>query len=492
MDLFKQKTISGIGWSIVSRVGRQLVQFVIAVILARLLSPEEFGLIGMITVFIGFANIFLDMGFGSALIQKQDAGIVHFDSVFWINVIAGLLITITFLLTSSLIADFFNQPILSPLTKFIALSFLVGSLGIVHTSRLKKSLNFKRLALIEISALALSGIIAVITALAGLGVWSLALQSVLLSIFTVSLLWINSEWKPRIKFEFSYVKELLGFSSNLLGFSSFNYWIRNVDNLLIGKVIGSSALGIYGTAYRILLLPLSLISHTIGQVLFPAFSTIQTDKNRISRAYLNITSVIALITFPMMMGLFVVSDHFVKAVFGNQWLDMIPILRIFSIVSMVQSISTVNGNLYLSQGRTDLQFRVGLIIGSLGIGAIVIGLTWGIVGVALAYGIISILVFYPSLYIAVSLVGLRALDVLKNLSRIFLFSLIMSMVIWLIDLILPKQWASWISLISLSSLGAVLFFALIHLFNLRAYLDVKNLIIDQFKMLKSSNRSVIL
>jgi PST family polysaccharide transporter len=430
------------------------------------------------------------MGFGSALIQKKEVEKDHYNSIFWINLIAGITLAFIFFIASPFIANFYGEPTLNQLTKFISLSFIIGSLGIVQTSILKKSLLFKRLAIVEVGALILSGILGIISALIGLGVWSLAIQTVSLSFFTVIILWFINDWRPAFSFKRSYVKDLLGFSSNLLGFNSFNYWIRNIDNLLVGKILGTAALGIYSNAYRILLAPIYLISYTIGQVLFPAFSTIQENKEEIARLYLKMTGVIALITFPMMTLLFVLSDHFVLGLFGENWIEMIPILRVFSIVGILQSIGTINGNLYLSQGRTELQFKVGLVVGLLGISAIVIGLRWGIIGIAIAYGIATTILFYPTLNIAVSLVGLKAMDVLKNFLGIIVCTIIMGLLIWIFDQLFPDQWAHIISLIALSFIGSIIYFVLIHIFKVNQYKSVINILIQQFRLLRRSGDSI--
>ncbi|MAT96899.1 MAG: colanic acid exporter [Anaerolineaceae bacterium] len=477
----RQNTISGIGWSVISRVGRQSFQFVFQVILARILLPDAFGLVGMITVFVGFANIFMDLGFGSALIQKQDADEDHYSSIFWLNVAAGLSLMLIFVAASPLIARFYNQPDLIPLTIVSSINFFVGSFSVIHISLLKKELNFKKLAAAELSAVIVSGVFAVLMAWFGWGVWSLVLQSVLLTTITAVLLWIFNDWRPNWRFRWSSVKDLLGFSANLLGFTSFNYWIRNADNLLIGRFLGTLALGIYSYSYSIMLLPLSLVSRTISDVMFPALSSIQDDKPRIARIYLSMTRAIALVTFPMMVGLWVVTERFVLVIFGTQWLGMVPILKVFSIIGLIQSIGTLNGNLYLSQGRSDLQFKVGLVIGTLGVGSILIGLRWGIEGVAIAYGIFSVLVVYPSIHIAVSLVDLTFIKVAENLLSITLCSWIMAFFVWGIGQFLPPEWPDWLNLLIQVFTGSIIYFGLIHFLNIQAYYELRKMLVEQWK-----------
>jgi PST family polysaccharide transporter len=485
---FKQKTITGIGWSVFARLGRQGLQFVIEVILARLLLPQDFGLLGMLIVFIGFARIFTDLGLGSALIQKQDARPAHFFSIFWINVAVGFVLMLLFAGFSPLIARFYGEPVLVPLAIVISTNFLIGSISIVQSSLLRKRLDFRRLAFVELLATAGSGAAGILMALFGLGVWSLVVQSVLLTLFTGVLLWTVSDWRPMIRFEWGAVKEVLGFSTNLLGFTSVNYWLRNGDNLLVGKFLGTVALGLYAKSYSIMLLPLAMISNTIGYVMFPAFSAIQNDRKRIANVYLRITRTIALITFPMMAGLWTVSEHFVLVIFGPQWAGMIPVLNVFCLIGMLQSIGTLNGNLYLSQGRTDLQFKVGTVVGILGFGAIALGLRWGITGVARAYGLASVLLFYPSFSIAISLVDLAFSDLIRNLRAIAACTGVMVAAVWTLGLALPSLWPHWVLFVVQVSFGVITYLLLIRLFNVSAYREVRALLLEQWQLQRRQAR----
>jgi O-antigen/teichoic acid export membrane protein len=475
----KEAAISGIGWNVVSRLGRVGLQFIIGVILSRLLSPADFGLVAMITVFTGFATIFMDLGFGSALIQKQDTRPEHYDSVFWLNMAAGLLLMGLFAAVAPLLAWLYDQPLLTPLTLFISTNFLITAFSSVQITLLQKQLHFSRLAYAELAALIISGVIAIAMALTGFGVWSLAVQTVLLSLLTVIFVWMKSGWRPSWRFSREAVRELIAFSSNLLGFNSLNYWLRNGDNFLVGRFLGTAELGIYSRAYSLMLLPLSIVSRTVGQVMFPAFSSIQSDPARVARIYLRMTRTIAFVTFPAMVGLWVVSPHFVPAIFGDQWLDMIPILRIFCLVGLLQSIGTLNGNLYLSQGRSDLQFRVGLVLGLAGLLAIVLGLRWGIEGVAMAYAIFSALAFYPSVKIAVSLVGLSFAEVVRNLGGVTVLSLLMGAILWTINEQVGNRWRHAEALLILTAAGAVIYGVVVHGSRLAAYQDVRQLLAEQ-------------
>jgi len=232
MKNFRHKTVRGIAWNIVSQVGQQTLTFTIGVILAHLLSPSEFGLITMITVITGFAGIFAELGFSAALVQKRNIGKEHLSTVFWLNSGAGLLLMLIFMAGSPLIAGFYNEPQLVLLTVVISTNFLINSFGIVQKTLMTKSLDFRTLSIVEIVTVGISGIIAIIMAYNGFGVWSLAVQAVVISLTKVVSLWKLSKWRPRFEFHWWAIKNLIGFSSSFAGTKALNYWARNVDNLL--------------------------------------------------------------------------------------------------------------------------------------------------------------------------------------------------------------------------------------------------------------------
>jgi PST family polysaccharide transporter len=248
MDNIRKKTISGISWSFTSKFGRQFILIIINIILARILSPKEFGLIAMISPIIGFANLFAELGLSAALVQQSDIKQDQLSSVFWFNFSAGVFLCILFILVAPLIAKFYNEPILIPMTMILSSNFLLSSFNIVQNTLLTKDLNFRLLSIIEISAVGISGIIAVVMAVSGYGVWSLVAQSIILSFITAVLLWKMHRWRPNFTFKWKTIRSLLGFSSSLLGTKVLNYWVRNIDYILIGRFIGTRPLGIYNRA----------------------------------------------------------------------------------------------------------------------------------------------------------------------------------------------------------------------------------------------------
>lgn len=481
-DEFKTRTINSLSWSAISQILTQILNFVIGVVLVRLLTPDAFGLMGMVGVLVGFAYVFTDLGLGAALIQKKDAEQTHYSSIFWINIVLGIVLMAIFMCAAPWIAAFYKEPDLVPLTFLISVNFFIGSFSIVQRALMQKKMNFKGLAIVEIVALVFSGSITIVLASSGFGVWSLAINAILSTSIAGVLMWYFSDWRPKFLIDWKAVRELLGFSSNLLGFSTLNHCVRNADNLLIGRFLGSSALGLYSKAYTMMLFPLNNISRVIGRVMFPVFSSIQEDKPRIKNIYFKITRSVAFISFPLMSGLLVVSEHFVITVFGPQWSGMIPVLQAFCIVGALQSIGTLNGNLYLSQGRTGLQFKVGGTVGVFGVVAIVVGLQWDIKGVAYAYSLFSLLAVYPSIKIAVSLVGITFKEVVVNLSGVFGSAVGMAIGVHLLGCLLPIYWPHWVYLAAQIPFGVAVYLLLIHTFRLKAYVELRLLLRERWQL----------
>jgi len=442
MSLKKQAT-SGIKWSTVSQIGRQVMQFATTAILGRLLSPDDFGLLGMATIVIGFVGLFKDLGTSAAVIQKKDLSESLVHSIFWINVAFGLLGTIILFVISPLLAKFYEEPRIAPVLMVLSFTFFISSISILQNALLQKKIAFNKLANIELFAVFNGSAIGIISALLGFGVWSLVYQMLIETTVTTILLLITNSWRPKLVFSWNEVRQIGRYSLNLTGFNIFNYFARNADYLLIGKFLGSESLGYYTLAYRLMLYPLQSISAVLGKVMFPAFSQVQNDNARFSRAYLKVVATIALVSFPMMVCLWAITEPFILTLFGSQWQPVILVLMILVPVGMVQSIATTVGTIYISKGRTDWMLRWGVGSGTLITLAIMIGLQWGIVGVATAYATASFLLTYPSFAIPFRLIDLRVSDLIAVLWRPFLASLLMFGVLMSLKiLILPTSLAS--------------------------------------------------
>ena len=482
MTFIHQRTLTGIGWSSISQVIKQVLAFSIAVILARLLSPREFGLLAMVIVFTGFIDVFTDMGLGAAIIQKPDLEPRHVNAVFWANTGVGVLLTVLVIMAAPLIALFFRLPALRLMTTVLAFNFLVGSFRVVQESLLLRQMEFRRLAIVDNVSVLVSGCGAIGLALAGMGVWSLVGQSILSALTSVLVLWSLAKWRPTSAIDWKALRELLPYSSGMLGFNAVNYWIRNIDNILIGRFIGSTALGIYGRAYALMLFPINQIASALGKVMFPALSAIQEDRDEVRGLYLRITGIISLITFPLMTGLLVVAKPFVLTLFGGKWAEVIPVFRILCVTGLIQSVGTTVGWIYTSQGNTRLMFRwsvgAGLIFG-VGIAA---GLNWGVKGVAWAYTICNILLLYPAWTLPGRLINLTFFEMVKNVSGTFFCAVLMGGAVYASATLMPPDWPDGLLLLVQVLCGLVVYALLVHLLKLAPYRNAREMFRGRMKM----------
>jgi O-antigen/teichoic acid export membrane protein len=477
-----RKTISGLWWSLSSQVLRQASQFLIVVFLARLLAPQEFGLVAMVVVFSGFAALFSDLGFGPALVQRQEIEERHLCSVFWVNVFFGVALAGLLAAASPLIARFYHEPRLMPITISVGLCFPIASLGIIQKVILTRHMDFRALGLIDFGTVIISGMAAIVLAWRGFGVWSLVCQMLCLALVEVAGLWWLSNWRPRALFDRSAIRDLLGFSSNLTGFTAINYWYRNGDNLLVGKFFGGAALGIYSRAYNLMLMPLTQITYVVSKVMFPTLARLQQDKEQVKDVYLRAIAMIALVTFPLMLGLLVVADHFILAIYGTAWAGVIPILRVFCILGMVQSVYSTIGWIYQSQGRTDWMFRWGLFSAVLSIAGMVLGICLGSpLAIAICLTVIGILLLSPGFAISGKLIGLTPSDVAKSTLGVTGCAAGMSICVWILGTILPRGWPDWAYLVTETLFGAGIYTCLVHLFRLASYRGLRVLLSQQLE-----------
>ncbi len=433
------KAVSGVKWLMLSQSGRQGLQLITTAILAHLLNPADFGLIGMAGVVIGFVSLFKDLGTSAAVIHRKDITEIFLSSIYWVNAFFGLGAMVILFLLAPVVAYFYNEPRVEPLLQLLSATFIVSGLSIVQQGLLEREMSFKKLALVELVAIVFGSAIGISAAICGNGVWSLVYQSLGTVTASTVLLWSASHWKPKMIFQWSEVMSVRNYSLNLTGSSIFNYISRNADHVLIGKYLGAQDLGYYALAYRLMLYPLQNISSVIGRVMFPLYSQIQNDNAQFREVYLRVSGAIALITFPMMLGFWVIAEPFVLLFFGPQWKPVVQLLVILVPVGMAQSIVTTVGVIYQAKGRTDVMFRWGAFTGFLVMLAFAIGLRWGIVGVAAAYAGLSALLSYPSLAIPLKLIDLPMRDLGKALRLPLYCSLLMLVVLMAINSLLPAH-----------------------------------------------------
>ena len=413
------KTAPGVLWSAISQWGRLGLTLLSTIILARLLPPEDFGLLAMCTVFTGLFASIGDLGLGSALVQTEALSAEDINSAFWLSAAIGLIACLIVAAVAPVIALFYRVGDLTPILRWLGVGLAASSLAVVHQATLTRTMDFRRIAVVELTASFFGGVLGIASALTGAGVYSLVVQSVATAICATGGYWIGTPWRPAVRFAGFRQGGLLRFGRHLVGFNAVNYAARNVDYLLIGRFLGAEQLGYYSLAYRLMMFPLQNVSAVLGKVVFPAFSAIQRDDTRIREAFVRLTRYVALLTFPLMLGVFVMARGLIEVVFGARWEPAVPLVRILAMVGLLQSIGTNTGTLFMSKGRTDLLFRWGVFATAVIIAGITLGLRGGIQGVAVGYATAYLILFAPGIAIPFRLVGGRLADVLHAILPVF-------------------------------------------------------------------------
>jgi O-antigen/teichoic acid export membrane protein len=423
----KARAISGVKWSGVSMGVVTTLQFITLAILARLLSPSDFGLMGMIMLVIGFAQAFADMGLSNAIIQRQGVEEDHLSSFFWINVFAGIVLFVCILLCRPIAVLYFKQPALSDYLIFAAFIFLITPVGQIFTTLLRKELKFKTLSKIEIAGMVVYSVTTIGMALAGFGVLSLIFGQLIRSLFTVIILFIifRKTWLPQFHFSITEIKSYLNFGAFQMGERAVNYLSANIDYIIIGRFLGPAALGFYTLAYQIVIFPLTKINPIITRVAFPAFSKIQDDNSRMRRGYCKVVNYISMISFPMLTGMIVVAPEFIRLVYGSKWESSIIILQILCLVGVFKSLGNPIGSVLLAKGRADIGFYWNIFAVIAVSVAVIVGANWGIVGVAVAILILQVPFFFIIQPIVNKLIGLKFSEYFKAIQIPVVCSVVM-------------------------------------------------------------------
>lgn len=468
---FGEKTASSLLWSVAGQAGRLSALLASTVILARLLTPYDFGLAATVLIFVNFAVVVAEQGFGAALIQKSEIDERHRSSIWWVNVGLGLLMTAVFLAAAPAVGWFYAEPALVPLMRVISLLFVLNALGITHASLLSRELEFAGMARAETAASWSGAVTAVALAFAGAGPWAIVGQSVVSSAIGSAALWGLSPWRPKAIFDVGAIRELFGFSTDQFLTNAATYWVRNVDNVLVGRVLGQAPLGVYTRAYAVMLFPINRISRVLQRVMLPSFSIIQSDPARVASLFQRMTRVVALANFPLMLGVLACAPDFTAAVFGPQWGEMVPVLRVLVGVGLIQSVTAMLGSLYSALGQTRLRLRVQIPLHAVEIAGIVIGLRWGIVGVASGYAIASVLTAPVTIFYACRLVGLSLKDYFANLAGVFACAAAAAMAAGATAAAMPPHWAAPARFAVETAAASLVYWVLLKSFSVTAYAD---------------------
>jgi O-antigen/teichoic acid export membrane protein len=431
-DSLKHKTLRALSWSFVDLIGLRGVQFIVGIVLARLLLPEQFGLIGMLTIFMAVAQSFLDSGFGSALIQKRDATQTDTSSIFYFNIVVGIVATGLLCIAAPWIAAFFKQPILTPLTRALSLTIVINSFGMIQTSLLRKRIDFKTQTKVSLVASVVSGIVGISLATKGFGVWSLAVQQISSSLLSTIFLWFFNTWRPAFVFRVKSLYEMFSFGSRLLISGLLNQIFDNIYLLVIGKVFSATDLGFFTRAKTLNELPSLTLSGMVGRVTFPVFSTLQDEPARLKHGLKKALTALVLVNFPMMVGMAVVAKPLVLVLLTEKWLPCVPYLQLLCLVGLLFPLSVMNLNVLQAMGRSDLFLRLEIIKKILITISIAITWRWGIVAMIYGQIVVSLLSYYLNSYYNGVLLGYPIQEQIVDLFSYLAAAVVMGLAVYLI------------------------------------------------------------
>jgi O-antigen/teichoic acid export membrane protein len=381
------RVVRGLGWVGASQIVMQLIRTSGAIVVARLLTPDEYGLAMLALVFVSLVLVFSDLALGAALVQRKSISERDRSTAFWITVGAGLLFSVVGFALSGPVADIYDQPTAQPLLAALSASFLLTALGATQQSLLLRDMQFGRIETINMVAALAGTASAVALALAGTGAWAIIAQQLATAAMASVLLWRASSWRPRLLFSKASARDLGGFSTYLVGHRLLYYIHQNADRLLVGRFIGTAALGAYAVAYNVILQPASRIAGPVQRVLTPAFSRMQDEPDRIAALWAKAGRLVGAIAIPSLGGLVVVAPDFVPVVLGSQWHAAVPVIQLLAWVGMVQAVQAINVDILIARDRTKWLFRYSVAFTTAHVTAFAIGLQWGIVGVAAAFAV---------------------------------------------------------------------------------------------------------
>ena len=383
----KGRSVRGGAVTIAAQAGKFILRMGSTVVLARLLAPEDYGLIGMATVIIGFVELFKDLGLSAATVQKAEVNHQQISTLFWINLVISCIVGSIVAASAPAVAWFYKEPRLTGITLALASSFLFGGLTVQHQALLQRQMQFSTLAKIDIASMLVSILTAIVAAWYGMGYWALVLMQIASAITNALLVWLTCSWRPGKPLKAAGVRSMLAFGSNLTGFRFVNYFSRNLDNVLIGRYWGSQELGLYAKAYQLVLLPIQQINSPVNSVALPALCSLQNNPEKYCRYYYKAILLITTLGMPIVCFMFAAADKVILLMLGEQWLGAVPIFRFLMPAAFIGTFNVADGWVYQSLGRTDRQFRLGTILSTINVAIFAFSVQWGAIGVAAAFGL---------------------------------------------------------------------------------------------------------
>lgn len=457
---------------------------IIQIVLARLLSPENFGTIAIILVFINLAQVFVESGLNTALIQKKDADDLDFSSVFYSSlIIAGILYLLIFAIAPG-IAKFYDDSNLTRLLRVLALTLIPGAFNSVQNAYVSRNMLFKKLFYSSLGSIAISGAAGIVAALAGMGVWALVIQNLTNQIAVTVIMWFTVKWRPILKISFTRVKSLFFFGWKLLASGLLNSLSSNLRTLIVGRIYSPADLGYYNRGHQV---PTALVNNfngSIQAVMLPALSSIQDDKDNVKRVVRRSIKTSTFLIFPMMTGLAVVAESLIRVILGEQWLPAVPFLQMFCISSALLPIHTANLQAINAQGRSDIFLKLEVIKNILGLVVLFVSIPYGIYVIALGSIVSSFISAFINSWPNKNLFNYSPKEQIIDILPAAGISLVMGVLVFMINFIdLPSLLMLIIQILT----GAVIYIVLAKLFKLESYSYIKITVKEIFAARRKRN-----
>jgi len=405
----KNQAFKGIGWNTVERFSVQGAQFLLQVILARLLLPSDYGLIAMVAIFLQIAQVFVDSGFANALIQKKNCTDVDYSTVFYYNLVVSIGIYFLFFIISPLVADFYKIPELKSVMRVVSLTVIINALTIVQRTILVKNIDFKTQSKVSFLCVIVSGIVGIFMAYNGFGVWALCCQSILNRSLQVVLFYCYVKWLPQCVFSVQSFKEFFGYGSKILLASIISVIYNNLYTIVIGKKFSARDLGFFSRADQFAVFPSSNIGGIISKVSFPVLSKIQDDDIKLRVAYRKFIRYSSFLIFPLMLGLASLSEPLIMVVLGEKWKGVVALLQIMCLGSMWDHLSSLNLNLLYVKGKTTIVLKLEIIKKTIAIIILVVSIPFGIKVMCCGRVLYSLIAFYLNTYYTKTTINLSFL-----------------------------------------------------------------------------------
>ena len=421
-----QKTAWGFFWNFSAYFLGKIVVLITTSILARLLAKNDFGLIAIAVVAINYLSVLKDLGLGVALIQRRGNVEEAANTVFTINIIIGLALSSIILPLAPLVAIYFRDPQITSVLRWMGVSFIINALGSVHTNWLIRDLDYRRKLIPDLASPLLKGVVSISLAYLGYGVWSLVFGQIAGAVASVILVWIIFPWRPRFSLDRKIARGLMKFGASVTVIDIINEITDNIDYVIVGRIFGLVPLSIYTLAYRLPEMLLIGNLWVMGGVVFPAFSTIQDQPEKLRRGFLASVRYVELIAVPICLGLLIAADPIVRVVFGDQWLDAIPVLRVLAVYAWVYSLGYHVGGFYKAIGRPDILLRLSILTLVIIVPALLIGARFGIIGVAVGHLVAILIRRIISLGLATRFVNVTILEIFGEFRSSLIAALVMA------------------------------------------------------------------